>query len=658
MDQPLWSDGLTEEQATAASQTGSHARLLAGPGTGKTHTLARRVVYLVTQENISPSEILILTFTRMAARDLRSKIRDHLAPYTDEMPHISTLHSFALRQLRRNADAIDALPQPLRIADDWEEAKIIQEDIKTLLGRNLSEVKNGFNQLSADWETLRADEAGWREALPDPPFIGTWEEHRNVYGYTLRAELVYQLKRALSQVPGFVLEPGFRHVLIDEYQDLNPCDLAVAAEVAAKGAMLLACGDDDQSIYGFRFADPGGIRDFIAEFPDSADLQLTECQRCDPAILEAALWVARLDRDRVDKELRAVAGRDPGEVHLLGFATGQSEAQGVARLCKHLIDRGTTPGEILILIRSDRNGVFSRPLEAALLAEGVAVTTGTETQGILEEIQGRRLLSMLQLIANPNDHLAWRTRLEVAEGIGPSTTRPIYDFAIQEGIAFSAAIHRLPEFADRIPAATLRTLQGLVANTLATGARHRAEVPNVAADEDRTPEDLVAMVQVIAESEIAEEEKRDEVVTKLEEIIATSEATTISDLLLSVAIGREALEPELDQDAVNILTMHKAKGLSADAVFIVAAEDEILPQADVASAVADDRRLLYVSMTRARHELFITYSGRRAGQQVHTGRNSGDPRRQLTRFLRNSPLRAQNGEIFVDDKVNAAQEAP
>ena len=382
VDQPLWSDGLTGEQAVAASRTGSHARLLAGPGTGKTHTLARRVVYLVTQEHVPPSEILVLTFTRMAARDLRSKISAHLAPYTDEMPHISTLHSFALRQLRRNAAAIDALPQPLRIADDWEEAKIIQEDIKTLLSRSLPEVKRSFNELSADWETLRVEEADWRDTLPDPPFIGTWEEHRRVYGYTLRAELVYQLKRAMSQVAGFVLEPRFRQVLIDEYQDLNPCDLAVAAEVAARGATLLACGDDDQSIYGFRFADPGGIRNFTDEFRGAADLQLTECQRCDPAILEAALWIARLDRDRVDKELRAVAGRARGEVHLLPFADGRSEAQGVARLCKQLIDCGTRPGEILILVRSDRNGVYSRPLQAALLAQGVTAT-GADKQGVL-----------------------------------------------------------------------------------------------------------------------------------------------------------------------------------------------------------------------------------------------------------------------------------
>nr|MBA2595052.1 ATP-dependent helicase [Chloroflexia bacterium] len=240
---------------------------------------------------------------------------------------------------------------------------------------------------------------------------------------------------------------------------------------------------------------------------------------------------------------------------------------------------------------------------------------------------------------------------------GPSTIRPIYDFAVQQGITFSASIHRLAEFADRIPAATLRTLQGLVTDTLAAAARHRQEEADADASANRTSGDLVATVRAVAEDEIAEEERRDAVVAKLEEIIVASGAIMVPDLLLSVAIGREALEPELDPDAVNILTMHKAKGLSADAVIIIAAEDEILPQGNAASAIADDRRLLYVSMTRARHELFVTYSGRRTGQQMHTGRNLGDPRRRLTQFLKNSPLRSENGETFIDTKVRADQKA-
>jgi DNA helicase II / ATP-dependent DNA helicase PcrA len=646
MDQPTWNDGLTDEQADAASRTGAHARLLAGPGTGKTHTLARRVVYLVTEDNVAPSEILVLTFTRMAARELRLKISEHLAPYSDEMPHISTLHSFALRQLRRNATLIDSLPQPFRIADDWEEAQIIQEEMKSLTNRDLASVKVGFAKLSADWETLHADDEGWLEKMPDPEFIGAWQGHRRVYGYTLRAELVYQLKKAMEQIPEFALELGFRHVLIDEYQDLNPCDLVVAGQVAAKGATLLACGDDDQSIYGFRFADPSGIREFIEEFPGSIDLQLTECQRCGSAILAAALWVARQDTNRVDKELRAIEGRPPGEVHLLSFANGVSEAQGIARICKQLIDKGLPADQILVLIRSDRNGVFSRPLQQALNAEGIAVNTDTDKQSVLDENPGRQLLSMLQIIANPYDHLAWRTRLHVADGIGATTARVVYDFAVQEGIRFGQAIHRLSEFEHTVPAATRGALQALVQNTQTTTKKYVQQEKQEAADLQQTPDELLEKITAIATDEIPRADDRARVLVKIEEIISATGVATIQDLLLAIAVGREGLEPDLEENRVNILTMHKAKGLSSEVVFIMAAEDEILPHRETASAIDDDRRLLYVSMTRARRKLFITYSGRRTGQQTHTGRNSGNPVRHLTRFLTNSSLKPKNGADF------------
>src|SRR5438874_1434319 len=144
--------------------------------------------------------------------------------------------------------------------------------MKDLLDWKVAQVKDGFALLSTDWQTLQADDEDY---LPDPRFLGAWDGHRRVYGYTLRAELVYQLKKAMEQTSEFALTPSFKHVLIDEYQDLNPCDLAIAESIAATGASLLACGDDDQSIYGFRYANPSGIRQFTHDFPGAADLVLT-----------------------------------------------------------------------------------------------------------------------------------------------------------------------------------------------------------------------------------------------------------------------------------------------------------------------------------------------------------------------------------------------
>ena len=192
-----WEDNLLNEQKSAASHIGSHARLLAGPGTGKTLTLTRHIYFLIIEHNISPKRILALTFTRAAAQELHHRVSADLD--NDQVPRISTLHSFALRQLLKNSMIITALPQPLRIADDWEERNIMLEDLKALLGlTRIDEARNLLNDLSADWQSLTSDKHDWEKRFPNPAFLGAWREHRQMYGYTLRTELVYQLKQALG----------------------------------------------------------------------------------------------------------------------------------------------------------------------------------------------------------------------------------------------------------------------------------------------------------------------------------------------------------------------------------------------------------------------------------------------------------------------------
>ena len=173
----------TSDQISAIDHIGQHARLLAGPGTGKTKTLTRRVLSLILQHDITPKSILLITFTRLAAKQLREEIKKVLDPHNKEIPQISTLHSFALKQILHNSNRIDALPRPVRIADDWEERYVIQEDLKKTLGlKEISDVRNLINQLSTDWETLRIDEVGWEQQFPNAAFLGAWRSHKNQYG--------------------------------------------------------------------------------------------------------------------------------------------------------------------------------------------------------------------------------------------------------------------------------------------------------------------------------------------------------------------------------------------------------------------------------------------------------------------------------------------
>ena len=193
-----WDDDLLDAQREAAAHTGSPARLLAGPGTGKTLTLTRHVCFLIAEKGISPGTIQIATFTRTAAQELRVRITDAVGAGTT--PHISTLHAFALQQLIRNEAGITILPLPLRIADDWEEHSIILEDLKSQVDLpRIQDTQELLNQMSADWQSLTADESDWGRRFPNPRFLGAWQEHRDIYGYTLRAELVYRFKKVLEQ---------------------------------------------------------------------------------------------------------------------------------------------------------------------------------------------------------------------------------------------------------------------------------------------------------------------------------------------------------------------------------------------------------------------------------------------------------------------------
>lgn len=176
-----------------------------GTGTGKTRCLVKHVCFLIEERNINPNSIFVLTFTRAAAYELKRRIQAEGGDTC--VPRISTLHSFALRQLLRNSSRLTLLPQPFRIADDWEERNIIQEDLKSMLKlEKVNEVAELLKELSADWQKLTADQSDWGQRFPNPAFLGAWKEHRQIYGYVLRAELVYQLKLALEQCGDFALE--------------------------------------------------------------------------------------------------------------------------------------------------------------------------------------------------------------------------------------------------------------------------------------------------------------------------------------------------------------------------------------------------------------------------------------------------------------------
>ena len=640
-----WDDNLLPDQKTAAAHAGTHARLLAGPGTGKTLTLTRRICFLVTESNISAKSILALTFTRAAAGELRQRVAKELGE--DQSPRISTLHSFALRQLLKNATKITDLPQPLRIADDWEERNIVLEDLKGLLGLpRIEHARDFLNKLSADWQRLTADEVDWETRFPDPQFLGAWQEHRQVYGYTLRAELVYQLKKALEQRGDFELEGPIKFLLVDEYQDLNRCDLAVVRQVTSRGSELFVAGDDDQSIYGFREAHPEGIRRFSKDYSDATELELEICKRCDRGILELGLFVARQDPRRIEKVIRPESGRKEGEVALLRFANQNAETNAIAGLCNYLVARHELkPNEILILLRSDRNGAFSRPIREKLERAGIPVSAATDTADALDGAGGRAFLAFMRLSVNNEDSLAWRTLLQVwCDGIGGGAIGAVYELTRSRGENFAQTV--IAAFADNdiLPTKHRSRLSRAISDVL---CQLNVLFPGDSPEKYQTRDELMFVVRTAAESIFTDGEERDQILLRIEQAAEASESTSIEELVRAIEVESEDIEQELEEDRVNILTMHRAKGLTAEAVIVAAAEDQYVPGRAEGVGLDDERRLLYVSLTRAKHHLFVTYCDRRTGQQTHTGRDSGSVYRSLSRFLDSCPHTPQDGRRLI-----------
>ena len=359
------------------------------------------------------------------------------------MPHVATLHSFALKQMQYNSNKVSVLPKPIRIADDWEVRNIICKDLQKMLGLKAGKVQELISQLSADWVSYETKEVDVEEGYLKSRFLSAWGAHKIQYGETLLSELVYHFKKQLEQGKNFKLDKKYTHVIVDEYQDLNACDLEVIKELTNQGAELFAVGDDDQSIYGFRYANPIGIRNFNQFYPEAKQLALKTCFRCDKDILKHAEHVADIARNRLEKSTQARKGAEDGEVLIIQHKNQFHEAVTVAKKIKILIDSGTKPDQILVLLRNNPRMVLSKLIIEALRERGINISPMIGSK-LKNSALYRVILSKIRLMIYQNDSLAWRTLIQVERNnLGDKCLKEITRFANTEGIRFSLALKRV-----------------------------------------------------------------------------------------------------------------------------------------------------------------------------------------------------------------------
>ena len=614
--------------AAAQSQT-QQTRLIAGPGTGKSSTIEQRVSWLLAQ-GIPPAEIFAVSFTRASSKDLQERIVDHCANQghaaAGAQIRVSTLHSLGLRVLRA-AGLLARYPADPFVLDRWELENIFDAEFG---------VQSGIGTKGRREEIRRYHEAFWSTGVyqpanylpPNPPvtpgeaarFLAFHQARTQAYACVLPGEIVRQ---CVTEINSGNIDPvqllQMQHLIVDEFQDLNPMDLEFVHALAARGVVLFVAGDDDQSVYSFRFANPAGIQQIPNLYPYAQLPQLNECFRCMPQVLAAAtrLITSFPSQNRIPKNSASLYSHcQPnvnGIVHRWRYPNGQSEAQSIAQSCQALIQAGIAPRQILILMSNSR--VLERDIVQQLEGNGVAFVTSS-SESFKDAIAGRLLLAIVRIVCDGDDYVAHRTLLGLPSGIGLRTCNDICDAVVANGLNFRDLFyHAIPNgvFANRLVTA-LNRARAISAQIGAwqpqdTFAMRLADITTIL-NQSLRPQDAQALQPFAASlpGDITLQELRDFIWSDNDE----QQAAIVQNVY--ARIGQQVPQGNVLPPRVRIMTMHGAKGLSAQVVFIPGLEESILPgpwRNPYPGLVLEAARLLYVSITRARAVCIVSHATRR-----------------------------------------------
>ena len=622
----------SEQRAIIEHDASCNARVLAGPGTGKSATVIQMMLEMAGD---GAGKGKLLTFTRAATNELKEKVAEH--PETLGSP--STIHSFAISTILANPEA-SGLPEPLRIADDWEWEGLIRFHLRDLVGCDVKSIKRARAEMASNWESLEPT------IDPDLPeevrnrFSGIWERHRLVFGYSLLAELPFRLLQALEDHPDLRLG-DWEVMVVDEYQDLNLCDISVLKQISNRGRCLVAVGDDDQSIYSFRRAHPRGIQQFVEDdYPGAADYTLSISHRCGSKILNWARHVIEgLPGRSVRPPLTPASHCPPGEARYLRFKSGVAEAQGVARLVDWLMrSKGIAPEDIAVLFRTNHNNAWSTPLQQELQKLEIPVINPDEVSQMLSEPSNRRLLAIARLLVDRNDSLAWWTILELTHGIGPKVRDHFYDRALSASATFAAQLlsEYAEEFPDLLPASRNKVLSAIrpVLELIGT-----VDISGAGLGESGWGTWLAERAGDFGGCE----DRFHDLLVDLDEEVDRSEG--LGRFLSQIQPVGKDLRTGRAAQAVRLMTMASSKGLTVRAAIVVGVEQGIIPYPD--SNPDEERRLLYVAMTRSTDFLYLTWAGTRTGPTARTGTERVATGRNRSPLLTHSPVRPESADDYL-----------
>jgi len=639
---PPYLEGLNKEQREAVVTLDGAVLVLAGAGTGKTRVLTTRLAHILATHRAWPGQILAVTFTNKAAREMKERIGTLIGGVVEGMQWLGTFHSIGARMLRRHAE-LAALKSNFTILDTDDQLRLIKQVVDAA---NIDEKR---------WpaRTLAAYIDGWKNRGLGPAEVPEGESHAFSFGkgralyrdYQERlkslnaadfGDLLLDTLNILKSQPEILADyrARFRYMLVDEYQDTNIVQYLWLKLLAGSKGNLCVVGDDDQSIYGWRGAEIENILRFERDFPGAKVVRLERNYRSTSAILGAASGLIAANKGRLGKTLWTEG--DPGDrIRVQGVWDAEEEARAIATDAEQLHRDGHLYSEMAVLVRASFQ---MREFEDRFLTLGIPyrVIGGPR---FYERAEIRDAMAYFRLIAQGDDDLAFeRIVNKPKRGIGEASIAALHAFARARSLPLLGAAREIAE-TDEVPPKARRALGDLTTTITrwSDASRHigHVELAEIVLEESGYTDMLKSDKSPEAPGRL---ENLKELVRSMEQF------ESLAAFLEHVALVME-LEQNETEDRLNLMTLHAAKGLEFDTVFLPGWEEGLFPSQRTMdenglAGLEEERRLAYVGLTRAKKRVRVSFA---ANRRVHGNWQSALP----SRFI--SDLPEEHVDAVVDE---------
>ena len=638
-----WLDGLNSAQQEAVQALNGPLLVLSGAGTGKTRVLTARLAELVATDTAKPWNILAVTFTNKAAREMKMRVANMVGPMAEQV-WLGTFHALAARMLRTHADLVGLRP----------DFTILDADDQTRLLKQLLEAKD-LDAKRWPARMLGGVISRWKDRGLTPEKVGVAEagdlangQMREIYAdYQARllalnaadfGDLLLHVLTILQNHPDVLAEYHARitHVMVDEYQDTNVAQYLWLRLLTGNRHNLCCVGDDDQSIYGWRGAEVGNILKFESDFVGAKTVRLEENYRSTGHILAAASAVIAHNETRLGKTL-FTAAEEGEKLRVNGYWDGADEARTVSSQIERMMEEGVNLSQIAVLVRA---GFQTREFEERFIAIGLPYrVVGAK---FYERAEIRDAIAYFRLIAQPADDLAFERIVNLPKrGLGAASLQAIHIQARASQKPLLAAAFDLIDTDELRPAARTSLtefIRDIKRWRDAVAKMHHADLAKMVLDESG----YTRMWQL---DKSPDAEGRLENLTEL--VNAMQEFDSLAGFLEHIALVMDG-DTEAENGEVTLMTLHAAKGLEFDTIFMPGWEEGIFPSQRTidengAVGLEEERRLAYVGITRARKLVHISYAGSR---RIHGQWQSAIP----SRFLQELP-----SESIIEDNVQGMQ---